>query len=45
MYWDLDLEGEVHSIWALKLCRLQECNGNLFYEAGQGMQQFSMEIK
>jgi hypothetical protein len=31
MYWNLDLEGEVHSIWDLWSSGLQECKGNIFF--------------
>ena len=34
IYWILDLEGEVHSIWDLYRSGLQECKGNGFYEIG-----------
>ena len=30
IYWIVDLEGEVHSIWDLWTSSLQECNSNLF---------------
>ena len=30
IYWILDLEGEVHSIWDLWSSGLQECKGNIF---------------
>ena len=42
IYWILDLEGEVHSIWDLWISGLQECKGNGFFEVGQGGQQFSV---
>ena len=32
VYWILDLEGEVHSIWDLWISGLQECKGNSFFE-------------
>ena len=35
IYWILDLEGEVHSIWDLWLSGLQECKGNGFFEDGR----------
>ena len=34
IYWILDLEGEVHSIWDLWISGLQECKGNGFFEVG-----------
>ena len=35
MYWILDFEGEVHSIWDLWRTYLQECKGNGFFEIRQ----------
>ena len=35
IYWSLDLEGEVHSIWNLWITGLQECKGNGFSEVGR----------
>jgi hypothetical protein len=35
IYWILDLEGEVHSIWDLWVSGLQECKGNEFSEVGR----------
>ena len=32
IYWNLDLEGEVHSIWDLWKSCLQERKGNGFFE-------------
>ena len=40
IYWILDLEGEVHSIWDLWISGLQECKGNGFFKVGQGGQEF-----
>jgi hypothetical protein len=35
MYWILDLEGEVHSIWDLWISGLQKCKGNgIFLKSG-----------
>ena len=31
MYWILDIEGEVHTIWDLWISGLQECKGNGFF--------------
>ena len=31
IYWVLDLEGEVHSIWDLWVSGLQECKSNEFF--------------
>jgi hypothetical protein len=44
IYWILDLEGEVHSIWDLKSSYLQEFKGNVFFEVGRGGQQFSVGL-
>ena len=33
IYWILDLEGEVHSIWDLWSSGLQECKGNFFFRS------------
>ena len=41
IYWILDLEGEVHSIWDLWISGLQECKDNDFFEV-VGRQQFSV---
>ena len=35
IYWTLDLEGEVHSIWDSWTSGLQECKGNGFFEVGR----------
>ena len=35
MYWIWDLEGEVHSIWDLWICGLQECKGNGFSKSSE----------
>ncbi len=45
IYWILDLEGEVHSIWDLQSSGLQECKGNVFFEVGRVGQQFSVGSK
>ena len=42
IYWILDLEGEVHSIWDLLSSNLQECKGNIFFEVGQSGQHISV---
>ena len=34
IYWILDLESEVHSIWDLWISGLQECKANGFFEVG-----------
>ena len=34
IYWILDLEGEMHSIWDLWISGLQECKDNDFFEVG-----------
>ena len=34
IYWILDLEGKVHSIWDLWISGLQECKGNDFFKVG-----------
>ena len=36
IYWTLDLESEVHSIWDLWSSGLQECKGNIFSEVRPG---------
>ena len=35
IYWIVDLEGEVHSIWDLWISGFQECMGNGFFEVGR----------
>ena len=35
IYWILDLEGKVHSIWDLSSSGLQECKGHIFFEVGR----------
>ena len=40
IYWSLDLEGEVHSIWDLWISGLQECKGNGFFRSRAGGQKF-----
>ena len=42
IYWILELEREVHSIWDLWTGSLQECLGNVFFEVGWGGQQLSV---
>ena len=45
MYWMLDLEGEVHSIWVCGQGRLQECKGQLLsFEVGQGVQHLLVRV-
>ena len=45
IYWILDLEGEVHSIWVIWTSGLQECKGKLFRSrAGQGPM-FGQDLK
>ena len=36
IYWILDLEGEVHSIWDLWVSGLQECKSNEFFSKSGG---------
>jgi hypothetical protein len=36
IYWMLDLENEVHSIWVIWTSNLQECKGQVKVGAGQG---------
>jgi hypothetical protein len=45
IYWILDLQGDVHSIWDLWPSGLQECKGNIFFEVGQGVQHVSVGFK
>ena len=45
IYWILDLEGEMHSIWDLWRSGLQECKSNGFFEVGRGGQKFSVGSK
>jgi hypothetical protein len=45
IYWIIDLEGEVHSIWDLYSIGLQECKGNVSFEVWRGGQQFSIGYK
>jgi hypothetical protein len=40
IYWILDLENKVHSIWDLWRSGLQECKGNGFFEVGRGGRNF-----
>ena len=42
IYWILDLEGEVHSIWDLWSSNLQKCKVNIFFEVGWGGQHISV---
>ena len=39
-YWIWDLEGAVHSIWALWISGLQECKSNDFFEVGRAGSSF-----
>ena len=41
IYWILDVEGEVHSIWDLRVSGLQECKSYGFFQNRAGGQQFS----
>ena len=45
IYWVLDLEGEVHSIWELWISGLQECKGNGLFEVGRNRHKFSVGSK
>ena len=45
IYWMLDLEGGVNSIWDLWTNCLQECNGNDFLKSSGGMQQFLIKFQ
>ena len=45
IYWILDLEGEVHSIWDLWSSGLQECKGHIFFEVGRGGQHVLVRFK
>ena len=45
IYWILDLEGEVHSMWDLWITGLQECKGNGFFRSQAGGQQFLVRSK
>ena len=45
IYWILDLEDEVHSIWDSQSSDLQECKANFLFEVGWGGQQFSVGFK
>ena len=45
IYWILDLEGEVHSIWDLWSSGLQECKDRIFFEDGRGGQHVSVGFK
>ena len=45
IYWILDLEDEVHSIWDLWISGLQECKGIGLFKVGRGGQKFSIRSK
>ena len=45
IYWNLDLEGEVHSIWNLWISGLQECKGNDFFQSQTDKQQFLVRAR
>ena len=45
IYWILDLEGEVHSIWVLWTRRPSKMQGQLFFEVGRGGQRFSVGFR
>ena len=45
IYWILDLEGEMHSIWDLWISGLQECKGNGFFEVGRAGNNFRSDPK
>ena len=45
IYWILDLEGGVHSIWDLWISGLQECKGNGFFQSRAGGKKFSVKFK
>ena len=45
IYWILDLEGEVHSIWNLWRSDLQECKGDDFFKDMQGGKKISVGSK
>ena len=45
IYWILNLEDEVHSIWVIWTSGLQECKGNGFSKSGGAGQKFSVGIK
>ena len=45
VYWILDLEGRVHSIWDLWISGLQECKDNGFFRSRAGGQQFLVGSK
>jgi hypothetical protein len=42
IYWILDLEGEVHSIWDLWISGLQECKDIDFFEVGRDRHKFAV---
>jgi hypothetical protein len=43
IYWILDLEGEVHSIWDLWINSLQKYKGNGFFEVGRAGSSFQSD--
>ena len=45
IYWNLDLEGEMHSIWDLWTSGLKKCKSNGFFEVGRDGQQFSVGLR
>ena len=45
IYWILNSEGEVHSIWGLWVSGLQKCKSNEFFRNRAGGQQFSVGSK
>ena len=45
MYWILDLEGEVHSIWDLRISGLQKCKSNGFSKVRRDEQKFLVRSK
>ena len=45
IYWILDLEGEVHSIWDLWINGLEECKGNGFSKIGRAGNSFWLDPK
>ena len=40
IYWILNLENEMHSVWGLWKNGLQECKGNDFFEVGRASSSF-----
>ena len=45
IYWILDLEDEVHSIWDLRISGLQESKGNGFFEVKRACSSFRSDPK